>query len=295
MNGWKSPGENRDHLKLALIVGSGALLLVVAWLVLSRPNEENVSSSGFNSGGAFPTHPTSSAAFTKRSAQTGLSFVRLGEGVAPSAGLAENAPAADAPGQAAAPSAAAASSSATPAAETNKSVMDRIKAMGIPTDAAGLKILATGHHVLSGLIKKIVGYPPAVKFLLNNKVVNDVLFSREPGKTNCQSASALTSYMANNAHTTEAVSLIKALMTNPGSTEATVNSDYATRVMACPSVVELNKNPTALAQVVLANPALLELVADPASVNALTSNPQAAALMSNAQAALGAGGGSPSQ
>jgi hypothetical protein len=297
MTDWKSPGESRDRTKLALIIGSGVIFLVVAWLVLARPSEENLSSSGFNSGGSFPVAPLSGAAFSRHSSQTGLSFVRIGEAAPPSAGLAENgatAPASGASGQATSPLTAPPGASPAPAAETDKSILDRIKALGVPTDDSKLKGLLTGPpRMLSGLIAKVVGYPPAVKFLLNNKTLNDLLFSMEPGKTNCQSSKALTKAMSNPAITGEGVFIVKVLMAHPEAAEVAVNSDYTTRLMACPSVEALNKNPAGLASVVLANPELLGVVADPAAVSALQSNPQASAMMSTAQAALGVGG--PSQ
>lgn len=52
MSGWREPeGGDRERAKRTFVVGGGLGLLVVAWLMLSRPGEEGLPSQGFDARG----------------------------------------------------------------------------------------------------------------------------------------------------------------------------------------------------------------------------------------------------
>jgi hypothetical protein len=77
MNGWRGWGgeEGPDPAKVSFAIGAALGLVVLGWMLLARPGEENVSSSGFSDGGAG----MSTSLFARRSApQTGLAPAESG-------------------------------------------------------------------------------------------------------------------------------------------------------------------------------------------------------------------------
>lgn len=272
-------------------------MVFLGWLMFARSGEENISSSGFSDGGAgvaaSPFSSARSSAFARRSvAVSSLSSATLPSGSLSSVRLeAVPGPAAGADQAGAAPAAGA----AAPAKESDEPDAKALAALGVPTDKAGLSRLANQHGLLSRLTNAVLGHPKVVKFLLNNQTIVDGLFSREAGKRNCESGSALTSYLMNGNDpkgVSEDTPILKALMRHPDSAAEAVNSEFGRRVMACPSVAQMKTNPAGMAQAVMANPSLLSIVTDPGAVSAVSANPEAAALFSAAQSAIGSGAGS---
>jgi len=249
-------------------IGVSLGLLVVLWLWFSRPADELLSSGGFNlpvdgsrpSAAPFPSRPP---------VQSGLGFVRaqdVGEARPEAAGA----------------------SALAPAAPTGDAAA--LAQIGAPSDRGGLARLGAEKGLLGRLVAgAAASHPAALRALLNNKTLVDAYFARPLVAQNCASGASLKSYLSNGSDpqgVSEEVGLVRGLMRNPDAASAAVGTEFASRLLSCPSVGQLASNQGAVFSIAGANPALAGLVGDPAAAAALASNPQAMALLGGVQSAL---------
>jgi hypothetical protein len=292
MTDWRGRGEGPDQTKLALAAGAAAGLLVLGWMFMARAGEERPSSNGFAFGGpaplAAPARPASAQP------QTSLSMVRFGFTDAPSAARPEAASAGMAPGEAAPSGVEPPPAGGAPAAPPASAGSEKdLAAIGVSPEPRSLSRLGGEKGLLSSVVEKALEHPSALKYLLNNKTLVDAYFSRDLVRSNCSSGSALKSYLMNGSDpqgVSEEITIARALLQHPDAAAAAAGTEFGSRLMNCPSVAEIGKDPGAVVAIAGANPAALGLLSDPNAVKALSSNPQALSLLGAAQSSLGGGG-----
>ncbi len=299
MTDWRGNGlDDSDKTKVAFMVGSLAGTAVLAWIMLARGGgaDNALTSSGFDVGGPSPVASRVGPARERRDG-TGLSMVRLGEvadgSAAPSPSSAPSVPGAGtpAPGDAAAPAAAAAVPSRV-AANAGEDGAAAAAALGVdPARDAGR--LGGQPGLLSALARRALQHPSALRYLLNNKTLVDAYFSRDLVAKNCSSGAALKSYLMNGSDpqgVSEEVGLAKMFLQNPEAAQAAAGSEFGKRMMDCPSVGQLAKDPGAALVIAGSNPQLLGLLSDPNAAKALATNPAASSLLGGVSSSVGGGG-----
>ena len=121
--------------------------------------------------------------------------------------------------------------------------------------------------------------PKTVSALLNNSFVVKGFMARSTVKAALGSTQGLQNYLSN----TDAVNsflgkgVIKAGMQDSNILNAVFSSELAGAVLNSPAMKDLVNHPDALNNMIVANPQLAMMLADPKIMNALTSTPQTAA------------------
>ncbi len=301
-----------EDTKRNLLIGAGAVVAIVAWMCIARPGDEAPSSRGFNmSGSGASPNDVSGRLFRPRGQKTGLDFVggKIGDGPAsvtpgvlpgssppPDAALGSSAAAP--PDSARSPSAEAPAASAAPATEEKPAAQDakaksdpRDATADLPKDAAGLNRLGSKAGLLSAMVAKALDHPDALRYLLNNKTLVNAYFSRDLVKKNCSSGSALKSYLmdsSNSQGVSEELGIARTMLRNPQAASAALGTEFGKRMMDCPSVGEVAKDPGAALVIIGSNPALLSMLSDPNAAKVMNADPKAASLFGAAQSGLGA-------
>jgi len=289
MTDWRGRDEGPGQTKLALAAGAALGLAVLGWMFLARSGEERVSSNGFSVGGPAAAARSAPRPAGSDGSPTGLSMVRFGFTESPAASPSQ--PAGGAPvaatGAAAESSGAAAPAPATPA-DSKADLAD----IGVRSDAKSLSRLGSETGLLSAVVAKAFEHPAVLRLLLNNKTLVDAYFSRDLVQKNCSSGSALKSYLMNGSDpqgVSEEMAIARSLLSHPDAAAAAAGTEFGARLMNCPSVGALAKDPGAALAIAGANPGVLGLMADPGAMKALSSNPQALSLLGSAQSSLGGG------
>lgn len=295
MSDWRDSDDD-EGIKRWLLIGVGMCVAVMAWMYIARPSDEVLSSRGFDLGAAAPSG--SSGGIFERRKQTGLSYVGGSFDSKSSSVRPDNLTGAAAARDVASAGAASAVFTPTPSDPADMAPADgeadpaRLAALGVPTNKAALASMVSREGLLSKLVDKVLGYPPAVKFLLNNKTVVNGFFARKETSALCKNGSALKSYMMNGSDpkgVSADIAILKGVLRHPESAAAAGSSEFFRRVIECPSATQFLQNPQGLTQVVLGNPGLLGIMADPATIRAISSNPQASALLGSVQSSVGGG------
>lgn len=268
MSDWRGRDDDDTRkAKIAFAVGAGAGAIVIVWIMLARGGggeSSGADSRGFSFGA--PAAPAGPAPLPERRTESGLSMVRLGDVGDDASSPASAAPAAPPP----APS-------------------EELRALGVDVQRDPPR-LGAQKGLLSSLAAKALEHPSALRHLLNNKTLVDAYFSRDLVRKNCSSGAALKSYLMNGSDpsgVSEEVGLAKTFLARPEAASAAAGTEFAKRLMDCPSVGQLAKDPGAALAVAGANPQLLGLLSDPNAVKALAGNPQASSLFHGVQSSLG--------
>lgn len=301
-----SEWRHRDPDELQKLVASFAVgcilgLGVLALIVMSRGGDGRMDSQGFDvsvPGAAAPAPPIGPMA--ERRADTGLSMVRMGDVDAGASGAAAPSvppPSSPAPltGDPGAPPAAA---PPPPAAAPDAAGAPPPPAGDGAADAARLGVdakrdagrLGAQPGLLSALAAKAMEHPAALRYLLNNKTLVDAYFSRDLVQKNCSSGAALKSYLSNPNDpngVSEEVSLAKMFLQHPDAASAASGSEFGKRMMECPSVGQLSKDPGAALVIMGSNPQLMSLLSDPNAAKSLAGNPAATSLLGGVTSSIG--------
>jgi hypothetical protein len=310
MSDWSEEREDpepRDwtSVKQGLLIGVGFAALVVGWMVFARPGDETPSSRGFNMGGSDAAPSASSGRLFAARPKTSLDMVSsqisdgppgvvsgiYGGSASNQASLAAPPPSAPAPAPAPAANASAPPPSAAPASAADEA--KELAAAGVPTDAKGLSNLGAKEGLLSSLAAKMLDHPKVLAAIFNNKMVVDAFMSRKLVKQNCESGSALKSYLSdpNSGGMTKVVPVIQQALSNTATSTALVSAlagtEMVKRLSDCPSGKALSSDSTAIVGIAMANPKALGLLMDPRGMAALASNPKAAGLLSGLQSKVG--------
>lgn len=293
MTDWRGRDEGPDQTKIALAAGAVLGLAVLGWMLLARAGEERVSSNGFSVGGPAAAARPAPRPSGADGSPTGLSMVRFGFTESPASS--PSAPAGGAPAAAtgaAAESADAAAPAPPPAPATPADSKADLSEIGVRSDAKSLSRLGAEKGLLSAVVAKAFEHPAVLRLLLNNKTLVDAYFSRSLVQKNCSSGSALKSYLMNGSDpqgVSEEMTIARSLLSHPDAAAAAAGTEFGARLMSCPSVGELAKDPGAALAIAGANPGVLGLMSDPGAMKALSSNPQALSLLGSAQSSLGGG------
>ena len=302
MGDWRDEERAGEDTKRYVLIGVGAIAAIMGWMFIARPGDEAPSSRGFNlSGTGASPSGVSPRPFMPRGQKTGLDFVgntigggpaSVKPGVLPpgSSPPPEAAPPSDAPSDAPPDSAGAPPSAApaSPAAPTKSDSRDATA--NLPNDAAGLTRLGAKEGLLSAMVGKVMEHPKALAYLLNNKTLVNAYFSRDLVKKNCSSGSALKSYLMDSSNpqgVSEELGIARSMLRNPAAASAALGTEFGKRLMDCPSVGAVAKDPGAALVIIGSNPGLMSMLSDPNATKVMNANPQAASLFGAAQSGLG--------
>lgn len=296
MSDWRGRDpDEKQKIAASFAVGCILGMGVLAWMVLSRSSSDGrMESQGFDfaapvaSGSAPRVGP-----MAERRADSGLSMIRMGgvddPAAAPGAAPASSPP--PMPGDAAAPGApppSAAGPAGPPPPPTGDGAADAARLGVEPARDAGR--LGGEKGLLSALAAKALEHPAALRYLLNNKTLVDAYFSRDLVKRNCESGAALKSYLMNGndpGGVSEEVSLAKMFLSHPDAASAASGSEFGKRMMDCPSVGQLAKDPGAALVIMGSNPQLMALLSDPNAARSLAANPAATSLLGGVTSSMG--------
>ena len=288
--------QDRDDLKNKLLVGAGCAILIIAWMVFGGPREEGLSQGGFNlasevavprRGAALPSPP--------RTPQTSFDMVRPAFGDGPSGVIPEGQADVEAAAPPAAPGPAPTPAGPAPTAPVDASVGSAaaeakdLASAGIPTDDKGLSRLGAKEGLLSALAGKMLDHPSVLKAIFNNKMVVDAFMSRDISKRNCESGDALKSYLSdpNSGGMAKVFPVIQQALSRPAAAAALAGTEMAKRVMDCPSISALTKDPGAVMSIAMSNSKALGVLTDPRMATALASNPRASGMLAGVQSSMG--------
>lgn len=276
----------RRRRAVALVAGGG-LLTLIAWIATARPDASSFSASGFDQGGAgvFLSPRDSKARLTPL-----RGAMELAASPAPLFDSAEQpalaaAPAPSEKGGPLAPDA------PEPEPEPERPQPRELAAAGAPSDEAGLSGAGRPERFL-GVVTGALAHPRVLRFLLNNKRLNDALFSDRLSDRRCKDAKAFQAYMSGadgrdplNVHAV--ADAFSRVLERPGAARAVLESDFAARVVECPGIRAAASDPAAVLSIAQANPRLLGFLQDPRVYDSMSVNPEAARLLQSATAAAG--------
>ena len=287
--------QDRDDLKNKLLVGAGCAILIIAWMVFGGPREEGLSQGGFNLASGSPFRGAGRRSLRHRGPlRTSFDMVRPAFGDGPSGVIPEG----QADVEAAAPPAPRAGADAAGPAPTAPSTLPwavpprRGEGPGlasIPTDDKGLSRLGAKEGLLSALAGKMLDHPSVLKAIFNNKMVVDAFMSRDISKRNCESGDALKSYLSdpNSGGMAKVFPVIQQALSRPEAAAALAGTEMAKRVMDCPSISALTKDPGAVMSIAMSNSKALGVLTDPRMATALASNPRASGMLAGVQSSMG--------
>lgn len=302
MSDWREQFREAEETKRNLLIGGGAAVAILALMFVALPGDEVPSSRGFNLGGSGGSpREMSGRPFLPKGQKTGLDYVGRKVGDGPSSvkpGALPGSPPPPEEATAEASSGAAgdptrAPGPSSPAAPAASSKPDPRDAASLPKDPAGLNRLGAKEGLLSAMVAKVMEHPAALRYLLNNKTLVDAYFSRDLVKKNCSSGSALKSYLmdSSNPHgVSEELGIARSMLRNPEAASAALGSEFGKRLMDCPAVGAVAKDPGSAMVIVGSNPALMSMLSDPNASKVMNANPNAASLLGAAQSGLGGSG-----
>ncbi|MEK7722218.1 MAG: hypothetical protein AAB359_07505, partial [Elusimicrobiota bacterium] len=125
-------------------------------------------------------------------------------------------------------------------------------------------------------VEKILNSPKAVTALLSNEYVVKGFMSRDTVKNATASSSALANYLKNPTNMSKFMGkeAVQRGINNQQLVNAVASSRLAGALLDTPGGRALLSDPRAIAEVLQANPALIDVLMNPAVLNALIQNPK---------------------
>jgi hypothetical protein len=136
---------------------------------------------------------------------------------------------------------------------------------------------------LTKAVGKLMNNPKAVSALLNNKYVVDGFMSRDSVKAATGSAAALAGYLKNPMNTSQFMNkpVVQAGLNNQALFDAVAGSKLAGALLDTPGGKALLNDPSALSDILTANPDMVGVISNPKVLGALTHNPKTAGAVSS--------------
>lgn len=138
-----------------------------------------------------------------------------------------------------------------------------------------------------GLLRSL--WPATVRVLLDSKAFNDSLYANAFAKQACGDPKFLGSYLADGKAddgVKQDTGRVLALLEDPSSARAAAKTEFAKRLLECPSVQKLAADKDTVALLARENPDLLKLARNPVAAEILRGNEKAAPLYDDVLAAL---------
>ena len=251
-----------------LIAGLVALVVVVAWWVMSSPSDDQrFDGNGFDLRGAASVAARAAAVSAPelpRGPATNLTLI--------SRTTAEIAPPPPPPQaeQAAAPAGGAAVADADGGAKVPAAS---------PQEAAGWGVTLDG--LKAGAFKfawQITDHTRVLKYLLDNKTFNDAVFSTKFAQKICNDVGFAQQYMSDPAAkggVQDEMWAVNQLLAKPASAKAAAESQFADRIMSCNSFQTIAHNKQAVTSIASANPGTLMVLSNPTALDLIGGNPKA--------------------
>ncbi|MEI7530276.1 MAG: hypothetical protein WCK76_15165, partial [Elusimicrobiota bacterium] len=131
---------------------------------------------------------------------------------------------------------------------------------------------------LTKAVGKLMNNPKAVAALLNNKYVVNGFMSRDSVKAATGSSAALASYLKNPKNTAQFMNkpVVQAGLNNQQLFDAVAGSKLAAALLDTPGGKALLSDPSALSDILTANPDMVGVISNPKVLGALTHNPKTA-------------------
>lgn len=152
-----------------------------------------------------------------------------------------------------------------------------------PKEAKKYRGMGLAYGVLTKAVEKIIGSPKAVNALLSNDYVVKGFMSRDTVKDATRNSASLANYLKNPANLNKfmAKEAVQRGMNDQEFVNAVATSKLVGALMDTPGGQALLKDPAAMAGILQANPGLVDVLRNPAILNALVNNPKAAGVVSS--------------
>ncbi len=270
-----------------IVGGLVVVVVVAAWVVMSRSGEDqDYSASGFDLRGAASIAARAAAAggggseASLKPATSLMKIQRTAGEIPPASKPAETAPASQEP--------------SGPAAVADAKQDAPIQAASAQ-EAAGWGISLD--RLKAGAFKfawKITDHPKVLKFLLDNKMFNDAVFSQKFAKKVCNDKAFTTQYFMDPnkpGGIQDEMWAVDELLKKPEAAKAAAQSEFARRIMDCPTFESVSHDRDAVVGIARANPHTLMTLANPAALDIIGSNSKAQDTLLVIQNELNAGPG----
>jgi len=158
---------------------------------------------------------------------------------------------------------------------------DQAAAAADPKEAEKSRNMGSAYGAISKAVGKLLNSPRAVAALLNNEYVVKGFMSRDTVKNATRNSASLANYLKNPANLNNFMGkdVVRRGMNNQELVSAVAGSQLVGALMDTPGGRALLNDPNALGEVLKANPALVNVLTNPAILNALIENPKTAGVV----------------
>jgi len=152
-----------------------------------------------------------------------------------------------------------------------------------PQDAKKSQGLGFAYGAISKAVEKLLDNPKAVSALLNNEYVVKGFMSRDTVKNATRSSASLAAYLKNPANMNKFMGkeVVQRGLNNQQLVNTVATSGIAVALLDTPGGKALLNDPMAIAEILQANPGLVDVLKNPAILNALVSNPKTSGVVTS--------------
>ena len=152
-----------------------------------------------------------------------------------------------------------------------------------PEDAKKSEGLGFAYGAISKAVEKLLDNPKAVSAILNNEYVVKGFMSRDTVKNATRSSASLAAYLKNPANMNKFMGkeVVQRGLNNQQLVNTVATSGLAVALLDTPGGKALLSDPMAIAEILQANPGLVDVLKNPAILNALVSNPKTSGVVTS--------------
>lgn len=145
-----------------------------------------------------------------------------------------------------------------------------------PEEPKKSRTMGFAYGALSKACEKLLDNPKAVSALLNNEYVVKGFMSRDTVKNATRNSASLANYLKNPANMNKFMGkpVVQKGINDQTLVNTVATSGLAAALLDTPGGKELLRDPAAIAGILQANPGLVDVLTNPAILNALVSNPK---------------------
>lgn len=152
-----------------------------------------------------------------------------------------------------------------------------------PQDAKKSQGMGFAYGAISKAVDKLLDNPKAVSALLNNEYVVKGFMSRDTVKNATRNSASLAAYLKNPANMNKFMGkdVVQRGINNQQLVNTVATSGLAVALLDTPGGKALLGDPMAIAEILQANPGLVDVLKNPAILSALVSNPKTSGVVTS--------------
>lgn len=152
-----------------------------------------------------------------------------------------------------------------------------------PQDPKKSQSMGFAYGAISKAVEKLLDNPKAVSAILNNEYVVKGFMSRDTVKNATRNSASLAAYLKNPANMNKFMGkeVVQRGINNQQLVNTVATSGIAVALLDTPGGKALLNDPMAIAEILQANPGLVDVLKNPAILNALVSNPKTSGVVSS--------------